>query len=125
MKKYFIVDTNVLLHEPTSLFDFEDNTVVLPIVVIEELDTFKKREDQVGRNCRQVSNFLDELRDQGSLAEGVALPSGGKVLIELHHMDTSALPEGFSHDKVDNRILALALHYKQKCTEPVVLVSKI
>lgn len=124
MKKFFIFDTNVLLHEPTSLFDFEDNTVVLPIVVIEELDTFKKREDQVGRSSRQVSNYLDELRLQGSLAEGVPLPTGGKVVIELHHMDLTPLPEGFAQDKVDNRILALALYYKQKQTEPVVLVSK-
>ncbi len=124
MKKYFIFDTNVLLHEPTSLFDFEDNTVVLPIVVIEELDTFKKREDQVGRNSRLVSNFLDELRLQGSLADGVTLPTGGKVLIELHHMDLTPLPEGFAQDKADNRILALALYYKQKNSEPVVLVSK-
>lgn len=124
MKKYFIVDTNVLLHEPTSLFDFEDNTVVLPIVVIEELDTFKKREDQVGRNSRMVSNFLDELRLQGSLADGVTLPTGGKVLIELHHMDLTPLPEGFAQDKADNRILALALYYKQKNTDPVILVSK-
>ncbi|OGH58434.1 MAG: phosphate starvation-inducible protein PhoH [Candidatus Lindowbacteria bacterium RIFCSPLOWO2_12_FULL_62_27] len=124
MKKFFIFDTNVLLHEPTSLFDFEDNTVVLPIVVIEELDTFKKREDQVGRNSRLVSNYLDELRLQGSLAEGVPLPGGGKILIELHHMDLAPLPEGFAHDKADNRILALTLHYKQKYSEPVVLVSK-
>lgn len=124
MKKYFIFDTNVLLHEPTSLYDFEDNTVVIPIVVIEELDTFKKREDQVGRNSRQISNYLDDLRSQGSLAEGVALPSGGKVLIELHHLDLSSLPEGFAQDKADNRILALAMHYKQKHAEPVILVSK-
>lgn len=124
MKKFFIFDTNVLLHEPTSMFDFEDNTVVLPIVVIEELDTFKKREDQVGRSSRQVSNYLDELRQQGSLSEGVDLPSGGKLLIELQHLDLAPLPEGFAQDKADNRILALALYYKQKNSEPVVMVSK-
>lgn len=124
MKKFFILDTNVLLHEPSSLFDFEDNTVILPIVVIEELDTFKKREDQVGRNSRQVSNFLDELRMKGNLSEGVELPTGGIVKIVLHHMEIGALPEGFAHDKADNRILSLALYYKQKSAEPVILVSK-
>jgi len=124
LKKFFIFDTNVLLHEPTSLFDFEDNVVVIPIVVVEELDTFKKREDQVGRNSRQVSNYLDELRAKGSLAGGVPLPGGGSLIIELHHLDLAGLPEGFVLDKPDNRILALALHYKQKQAEPVILVSK-
>ncbi len=124
MKKFFIVDTNVLLHEPSSLFDFADNTLILPIVVIEELDTFKKREDQVGRNSREVSNYLDELRLGGNLSEGVSLPSGGRIKIELQHMELGVLPEGFSQDKADNRILSLALHYKQKNAEPVILVSK-
>ena len=62
MRKTYILDTNVLLHDPESLFSFEDNAIVLPLSVIEELDRIKRRSDEVGRNAREVSRRLDELR---------------------------------------------------------------
>ncbi|MGO9177250.1 MAG: PIN domain-containing protein [Desulfobaccales bacterium] len=66
MKKIYILDTNVLLHDPESLFAFEDNSIVLPLSVIEELDRTKRRGDEVGRNARDASRKLDELRFDGS-----------------------------------------------------------
>lgn len=65
MKKIYVLDTNVLLHDPSAMLRFEDNDVVLPITVIEELDRFKKQPQMTGRNARQVSRTLDELRAQG------------------------------------------------------------
>ena len=72
MKKVFVLDTNVVLHDPRAIFAFEDNDVVIPIVVIEELDKFKKAIDEIGRNARQVSRILDEYRQKGKLSQGVS-----------------------------------------------------
>jgi predicted ribonuclease YlaK len=74
MKKVFLLDTNVLLHDPNAMLRFEDNDVALPITVIEELDRFKKQPDMVGRNARQTSRRLDDLRQQGNLIAGTPSP---------------------------------------------------
>ena len=68
--KYFVLDTNVLLHNSAALYRFADNEVVIPFTVLEELDKFKKENDDVGRNARQVIRELDKLRSKGKLAEG-------------------------------------------------------
>ena len=75
--KNFVIDTNVLLHNAESLQSFEDNTVVLPMSVIEELDKFKSRNDELGRNARKVIRDLDHLREKGSLRVGVRMENGG------------------------------------------------
>ncbi len=107
MPKTFVLDTNVLLHDPKALFAFADNAVVVPIYVIEEIDTFKKSLDELGRNARSVARTLDELRGQGSLSEGVDLPSGGTLRVAL---TSRRLPAEFSNTRVqDNAILAVAL----------------
>jgi PhoH-like ATPase len=81
--KNFVIDTNVLLQDPESIFSFEDNTVIIPIGVIEELDTFKKEAGELGRNSRQVSRQLDNFRRLGDLREGVKLGdhSEGKIRV--------------------------------------------
>ena len=66
MRKNFVLDTNVLLHDPRAIFHFADNNVVIPIYVIEEIDTFKKELSELGRNARQVARCLDEFRDEGA-----------------------------------------------------------
>ncbi len=110
-EKIFVLDTNVLLHDSASIRSFgADNEVVIPITVLEELDQFKKRQDEVGRNARQVTRDLDVLRQSGPLASGVPLPSGGSIRIELGHQDGTTLPSGFSVEKPDVRILSLAHH---------------
>jgi PhoH-like ATPase len=112
MKKIFVLDTNVLLHDPKALFAFEDNDVVIPIYVIEEIDTFKKDLSELGRNARQIARQLDDLRLEGSLSEGVTTASGGKVQVAI---TTRALPaEYFTSHQTDNKILATALHFHEE-----------
>jgi len=108
VKKTFILDTNVLLHDPDSIFSFQDNEVVIPFAVIEEIDAQKKRQDEFGRNAREVCRKLDAFRENGRLSEGVILPNGCKLWIELNHYGPVDLPPGFEPRKHDNRILAVA-----------------
>ncbi|MFK8182740.1 MAG: PhoH family protein [Phormidesmis sp.] len=133
MKKVYVLDTNVLLHDPNALLRFEDNDVVLPITVIEELDRFKKRPEETGRNARQTSRMLDQLRRSGSLTEGIPLKNngdrGGRVRVALCHRESlenlpAELYSGGGGDGGDNAILAVALEVKQQCDCPVVMVSK-
>lgn len=123
MKKIFVLDTNVLLHDPRAIFSFEDNDVVVPIVVIEELDKFKKGIDEIGRNARQVSRILDEYRQKGKLSQGVKLEGGGCLRVELNHQSPERLPNELITTKADNRILATALNLKHDDL-PVILVTK-
>jgi PhoH-like ATPase len=112
MKKIFVLDTNVLLHDPRALFAFDDNQVVIPIYVIEEVDSFKKDLSELGRNARQIARVLDDLRLEGSLAEGVPTASGGTLKVAI---TTRALPdEYFTSHQTDNKILATALHFHEQ-----------
>ena len=124
--KTFVLDTNVLLHDPQALFKFEDNTVVIPITVIEEIDKFKKDMNETGRNARHASRLLDNLRKAGSLSKGITLESGGILRVEVyeeHGLHT--LPPELRAEKGDNRILAVAMDIKERVgLEPVILVSK-
>jgi len=105
--KHFVLDTNVLLHDPRALFSFEDNTVVIPIYVIEEIDNFKKDLSELGRNARQVSRYLDNLREEGSLSEGVKLDRGGILRVAFSGRQ---LPSEVKIDRgMDSKILAVAL----------------
>ncbi|NJL50090.1 MAG: PhoH family protein [Leptolyngbyaceae cyanobacterium SM2_5_2] len=125
MKKVFVLDTNVLLHDPMAIFRFEDNDVVLPITIIEELDRFKKDTADTGRNARYVSRTLDELRRKGSLVQGIPLEQGGYLKVALCHRDTLLqLPAELEGDQGDNAILAVAMEYRHHHDLPVVLVSK-
>jgi PhoH-like ATPase len=125
MKKVFVLDTNVLLHDPNAMLCFEDNDVVLPMTVIEELDHFKKKSEMIGRNARHVSRTLDALRQQGHLTTGITLNEGGMLRVALCHRETlKELPPELEGDQGDNAILAVALELKRHCNCPVVLVSK-
>lgn len=123
--KNFILDTNVLLHDPQSLFQFEENNLFIPITVIEEIDRFKKNMDETGRNARQVSRILDGLRALGNLASGVALPDGGTLRVVLYRPDMMAnLPPDLHGDKADHLILAVAMHIRNGGKTPTTLISK-
>lgn len=126
MKKIFVLDTNVLLHDPNAMLRFQDNDVVLPMTIIEELDRFKKQPEMTGRNARQVSRNLDRLRQKGHLTEGIPLNGGSGVLrVALCHRKTlQELPAELEGDQGDNAILAVALELKRQCQCPVVLISK-
>ena len=119
--KYFVLDTNVLLHNPEALNAFGDNSIVVPMTVIEELDNFKRVNDELGRNARQVIRHLDRLRSQGTLREGVALDNGGMLKISL---DEKSIPGTFLNMSLpDHRILAVAANMVAE-KKKVIFVSK-
>jgi PhoH-like ATPase len=125
MIKNFVLDTNVLLHDPTALFKFRDNRIIIPITVIEELDRFKKDLNMLGRNARTVSKFIDRLRGEGSLSEGVPLESGGMLRVAFDGEGANLLPTELRGNREDNQILAVALGEKvRERNVPVVVVSK-
>lgn len=129
MKKIFVLDTNVLLHDPNAIFAFEEHEVVIPAVVLEEIDSKKRNADELGRNARSVSRLLDGLREKGQLHDGVPLEHGGRLKVELNHRSFVKVQEMFCEASNDNRILAVALNYKleedpKDQPRPVVLVSK-
>jgi len=126
VKKNYILDTNVLLHDPNSLLCFEENNVLLPIEVIEEIDRFKRESTELGQNARSVSRMLDGFRGAGRLSEGVTLPNGGQLRILFTNGGTAKNGHAaFSTDSVDNRILTLAISVKKDHPKnPTVLVSK-
>ena len=126
MKKIFILDTNVLLHSAAALESFEENIVIIPMPVIEELDKFKKNQDELGRNARRVVRRIDTLREKSAKANGPKLfegvpmenASGGKEAgtlivaldVPLENSNLSATDPAYA----DNRILAIAeniLHF--------------
>jgi len=124
VKKIYILDTNVLLHDPNALYAFEDNDIVLPVMVIEELDTKKTRSDEIGRHAREVSRQLDALRSVGPLSAGVQIPQGGTIRIELNCRTTFENFCDIDLNTNDNRILAMAYYLQQHASKPVILVTK-
>jgi PhoH-like ATPase len=104
----FLLDTNVLLHDADSLHAFEEHNLILTIDVLEELDRFKRGNDEKGRNARRVIRDIDALRDGKSLSEGVPLPGGGTLRILVSSF-TEYLPTGMDRSQPDNRILAAAV----------------
>ena len=125
MKKNFVLDTNVLLHDPRSLFAFDDNNVVVPIYVIEEIDNFKRDLSSLGRNARAVARSLDDFRVQGRLREGVSI-GAGKGRIRVLFTERQLPPElRNGHSTTDDRILAVALDLREHEKDmPTVFVSK-
>ncbi|MCK9556941.1 MAG: PhoH family protein [Candidatus Cloacimonetes bacterium] len=124
-KKIFVLDTNVLIHNPRALFAFEDNRVVIPIVVIEEIDQFKKGLDEKSRNARQIGRYLDDLRKLGKLQEGVPTDQGGVIQVTVNREVTDTAAKLFFMDRNDNLIIGTALYFKQKYpNSQVILVSK-
>ncbi|MBX3321533.1 MAG: PhoH family protein [Phycisphaeraceae bacterium] len=134
--KHFVLDTNVLLHNPNALFVFQENNVVIPFPVIEELDTMKRREDDIGRNARACIRHLDLLRKAGKLTEGIdwghiKLPSGvasargpngatGTIRIDVTEYER---PNVIAKTSPDNQIIAVAWHLKKEGVRAV-FVSK-
>lgn len=117
-KKTFVLDTNVLIHDPACIFKFEENDIVIDITVIEELDQLKKQERSVGYAAREAIRQLSKL-DLATINSGAPLPGGGRLIIMIN--------EGavFHHNSPDNRILYTAKHLKEKSRgEPVIVVSK-
>ncbi len=130
--KLFVLDTNVLMHDPTSLFRFQEHDVFLPMATLEELDNNKKGMTEVARNARQASRFLDELVSgkEGAIDEGIALDArsdkdaSGRLFLQTEAI-THALPSSLPVGKADNQILGVVFHLQQRQNgRPVILVSK-
>ena len=134
--KTFVLDTNVLLHDPQSIFKFEDNNLAIPVEVLEELDAIKTEQStERGRNARRVHRILQELLpDSRSMLEGVRLENGGTLSVIINRYlienrtDTPAmlrlraiLPD---LSKKDNRIIACALFVQEQFPPPTILVTK-
>lgn len=120
--KFFVLDTNVLLHNPQALFSFADNQVVIPFDVLEELDKFKKDSSDVGRSARTAIRLLDGLREKGHLVDGVEWNGhGGTVRVRLN--DRQVQVPGLESDKPDNRIIAVAWQLKKE-GKHAVFISK-
>jgi len=126
MKKLYVLDTNVLLYDPQALTRFEDNSIIIPITVIEEIDRFKKDMNETGRNARQFSRLMDAYRKVGSLSKGVALDNGGTLRVEIYEEHVmKRLPPELREARGDNRILAVAVDLMEsEPTVPVILVTK-
>ena len=123
MVKIYVADTNILLQAPYAIDSFEDNLVVLPMVVLEELDHFKKAEGETGANARKVIRYLEQLRQKGDLLKGVPLDGGGTLCVEKNFVNVK-LPEDLSDEVADNRILRVCVGLSESRDEQVILVTK-
>ena len=121
MKKTYVLDTNVLLHDPTAINHFEENDVVIPLKVIEEIDSFKRDMSELGRNARQISRALDDMREKGHLGTGVALATGGMLRIAFPRTDDPLHAAG----SADDQILRMAMEVQRASPQqPCIVVSK-
>lgn len=131
-RKYYLLDTNVLLHEPLALYSFQEHNVVIPMTVLEELDNIKDRQKDVSRDARVAIRSLETLFQdatseqitQGVKVEHKGIKLGGVISIFADH-HASFIKEAFSEDEPDNRIINAALYLQQsKAPAKVVLVTK-
>jgi len=120
--KNMVIDTNVLIHSPSSIFSFDDNNVIIPEVVIEELDNFKSESSLRGKSSRDAIKILEQLRQEGKLIDGIELEQGGLVKIEVNHTGEE-LPVNWDKTKPDNRILQTCIALTTE-NDNTVLVTK-
>lgn len=125
MIKNYILDTNVLIHFPGSIYTFEDNNVIIPLICLEELDSLKGREGVVGYQAREAIRELNNVRKYGNIQNGVKLPNGGTLRVEMNHMNSDNMPDGLDLEKNDNKILTIAINIKNESKKfKTILVTK-
>lgn len=124
MQKVYVLDSSVLLHDPKAIVSFQDNEVVIPYVVLEEIESKKRLLDNVGRAAREAIRSLDRMREEGNLSLGILLPNGGRIRVELNHYSSEILPINSDLALADNRILAVSLSLTREEKLPVILVTK-
>ncbi len=112
MKRTYVIDTNVFLTNANSVYEFNNNDVVIPLKVLDEIDKHKKRQDSVGLNARTTIRTLDELRSKGNLHKGVRVRKRIRIL-SVKGFDLEDLPAGCKVDDPDNQIIATALTQKK------------
>ena len=122
--KVFVLDTSILIHDPKVIENLGDNTIIIPIWAVEELDRAKTRSDLVGASSREVSRKLDEYRQKGSLQSGVTTKAGGLLIVDYNGKDWTDLPVGLEHNN-DNRMLLVAMAWQNRPHKPeVIILSK-
>ena len=130
--RLFVLDTNVLMHDPTSLFRFEEHDVYIPIAILEELDNHKKGMSEVSRNARQASRYLEEMIGfaDASIADGIPLErhgdksARGRLFLQTEAI-TGQLPARLPTGKADNQIIGVVMHLQATFPKrEVILVSK-
>ena len=126
-KKCYVLDTNVYLTDPNALWNYEDNDIIIPFKVLEEIDKHKKRQDIVGSNARRTIKMLDELSKGGNLTTGVKIADGKGVVITRGYARRTypTLPPEYPLSNPDNEILAVAVDLKKSLTDTeVIMVSR-
>jgi PhoH-like ATPase len=122
MKKTYVLDTNVFLTNAKSIFSFNNNDIVIPLKVLEEIDKHKKRQDGVGLNARATIRILDDLREKGNLHKGVRLGKG-KGILSVKMYDPDLMPLGLDETNADNQIVTTALTEKRDDPKRKVIVT--
>jgi PhoH-like ATPase len=124
MIKNFVLDTNVLVHDPSCIEKFEDNVVIIPFPVLEEIDKLKSKDSSVGKSAREVNRTLDSLREKGKLTEGITLNSGGKLRVVVFKEFSISQAGHLTRKAKDNDILMYTIELRKREKEPVYLVTK-
>jgi PhoH-like ATPase len=121
-RKAFILDTSVLLYDKDSIHSFPDSDVIIPLVVLDEVDRFKEKMGVVGEYARYVNRYLDDLRKKGSIHEGIEIENGQTIRVEVNH--NNHVPDGLNPDHADNRIIGLAVSLSKNIDTPVTVITK-
>ena len=121
-RKTFILDTSVLLYDKCSIHSFPGNDVLIPLVVLDELDRFKDKKGLVGENARYVNRYLDDLRKKGNLHAGIEIENNQKIIVALTGFDS--VPVGLDSKHADNQMISLCLKLTQDKKLPVIMVTK-
>ena len=123
LRKTFIIDTSVLLYDARSIHSFPGNDVIIPLVVLDELDRKKEKPGLVGENARYVNRFLDDLRKKGNLHAGIMIEDINQTIkVELSGFDR--VPVGLDPESADNKIISSVLQYSEKDDQQVIMVTK-
>jgi PhoH-like ATPase len=131
MSRIVVVDTNVLLHDPEAIYAFPGDEIIIPAIVLEEIDSKKRLADELGRNARQISRMLDKIKEAGHFHSGITLSNHSVLRVEINHRNYTKVQDMFGEISNDHRILAVAVNYdidQQQLPEDekrqVVIVSK-
>ena len=122
-QKTFILDTSVLLYDCHSIHTLDGHKVIIPIVVLDELDRFKDRQELIGENARYINRYLDGLRAKGNINEGVKIENGQTIRVELNCYDDK-IPDGLEIDYGDNKILGVAKYIQENEDPDVIVITK-